>query len=75
MQNIAHTGANYCNILLKVLDLLYCWWKPKLCAISTDGVPCIDGCIFRNQYTTERLVKERECRRFHTDDMVLSPST
>ena len=43
MQNIAHTGSNYFNIVVKVLDLLYSGWKPKLHAITSDGAPVMMG--------------------------------
>jgi hypothetical protein len=39
MQNIAHTGANYFNIVVKVLNLLYSGWKPKFHTITSDGAP------------------------------------
>jgi hypothetical protein len=43
IQNIAHASANYCDIVLKVLDLLYSRWKPKLYGITCDGVPLMMG--------------------------------
>ena len=43
MQNIAPTGANYFNIVVKVLDLLYSEWKPKLHTITSDGTSVIMG--------------------------------
>jgi hypothetical protein len=43
MQNIAHTGVNYFNIVVKVLDLLYSGWKPKLHAITSNEAPVMMG--------------------------------
>jgi hypothetical protein len=43
IENIAHAGANYFNIVVKVLDLLYSGWKSKLHAITSDGAPVMMG--------------------------------
>ena len=45
MQNTAHTGANYFNIVVKVMDLLYSGWKPKICAITCDRAPVMMGVL------------------------------
>jgi hypothetical protein len=43
IQNIAQTGTNFCNIVVKLQDLLYSGWKPKLHAITSDGAPVMIG--------------------------------
>jgi hypothetical protein len=43
MQNIAHIGANYFSIVVKVMDLLHSGWKQKLHAITSDGAPVMMG--------------------------------
>jgi hypothetical protein len=45
MQNIAHTGANYFGIVVKVLDLLYSGWKPKFHASASDGASVMMGVL------------------------------
>ena len=58
MQNIAHPGANYISIVVKVLDLLHSGWKSKLHAITSDGAPVMLGYILESIHKKKTCIKK-----------------